>query len=80
MTAPRRRREEPSGRHHDRDTFDCRVHELNEYFERCIDAKDAAAAEWYHRFGAVPLLDDPLELILPLSVIAAAIAAPTSLR
>ena len=38
-----------------------------------IDAKDEKAARWYDRFGAVPLLDDPLKLILPLSVIAEAI-------
>ena len=31
-----------------------------------IDAKDAKAARWYARFGAVRLLDDPLKLILPL--------------
>ncbi|MFM9968490.1 MAG: GNAT family N-acetyltransferase [Burkholderiales bacterium] len=40
-----------------------------------IDAKDARAATWYGRFGAVKLLDDPLKLILPLNTIAAAIAA-----
>jgi GNAT superfamily N-acetyltransferase len=39
-----------------------------------IDAKDASAANWYERFGAVPLLDDPLKLVLPLSTIAVAIA------
>lgn len=38
-----------------------------------IDAKDARAAEWYERFGAVTLLDDRLKLILPLSTVAAAI-------
>ena len=38
-----------------------------------IDAKDEHAAGWYERFGAVALLDDPLKLILPLVVIAAAI-------
>lgn len=38
-----------------------------------IDAKDENAARWYERFGAQPLLDDPLKLILPLSVIADAI-------
>ena len=37
-----------------------------------IDARDAQAARWYERFGAVPLLDDPLKLILPLAVIAEA--------
>lgn len=40
-----------------------------------IDAKDADAVRWYQRFGALPLLDDPLKLILPLSVIADAITA-----
>jgi GNAT superfamily N-acetyltransferase len=38
-----------------------------------IDAKDARAARWYQRFGALSLLDDPHRLILPLSVIADAI-------
>ncbi len=38
-----------------------------------IGAKDSNAAIWYQRFGALPLLDDALKLILPLSVIAAAI-------
>ena len=37
-----------------------------------IDAWDGRAARWYERFGAVPLLDDPLKLILPLAVIAEA--------
>jgi GNAT superfamily N-acetyltransferase len=41
-----------------------------------IDAKDANAARWYERFGALRLLDDPLKLVLPLNVIAEAIAAP----
>jgi hypothetical protein len=40
-----------------------------------IDAKDEHAVHWYERFGALPLLDDPLKLVLPLSVIAEAIAA-----
>lgn len=35
-----------------------------------IDARDENAARWYERFGARPLLDDPLKLILPLSIIA----------
>ena len=39
------------------------------------DAKDENSAVWYERFGALPLLDDPLKLILPLSVIADAIKA-----
>ena len=40
-----------------------------------IDAKDANAARWYERFGAMRLVDDPLKLVLPLSIIAAAIVA-----
>jgi GNAT superfamily N-acetyltransferase len=35
-----------------------------------IDAKDESAATWYERFGALPLLDAPLRLILPLAVVA----------
>jgi len=38
-----------------------------------IDAKDENAVRWYERFGAQRLLDDPLKLVLPLSLIAAAI-------
>lgn len=44
-----------------------------------IDAKDEKAARWYERFGALSLLDDPLKLILPLSIIADAITT-ASLR
>jgi GNAT superfamily N-acetyltransferase len=40
-----------------------------------IDAKGDKAAKWYARFGSMPLLDDPLRLILPLDTIAAAIRA-----
>jgi GNAT superfamily N-acetyltransferase len=40
-----------------------------------IDAKDDRASVWYARFGAVPLMDDPLKLILPLRTIAAALTA-----
>ncbi len=39
-----------------------------------IDAKDDQGAKWHERFGALALLDDPLKLILPLAVIAEAIA------
>ena len=39
-----------------------------------IDAKDEKAAKWYARFGALVLRDDPLKLVLPLDVIANAIA------
>lgn len=34
-----------------------------------IDAKDEKAARWYSGFGALPLLDDPLRLVLPLSIV-----------
>jgi GNAT superfamily N-acetyltransferase len=39
-----------------------------------IDAKDAKAARWYERFGAMRLLDDQLKLVLPLRLIADTIA------
>ncbi len=38
-----------------------------------IDTKDERAAQWYARFGALPLLDDPLKLVLPLDTIAMAL-------
>jgi GNAT superfamily N-acetyltransferase len=38
-----------------------------------IDAKDHPAAEWYARFGAIPLLDAPLSLLLPLQTIRTAL-------
>jgi GNAT superfamily N-acetyltransferase len=38
-----------------------------------IDAKNQAAVLWYQRFGAVPLLDDRMTLVLPLATIATAI-------
>ncbi|MGH6902524.1 MAG: GNAT family N-acetyltransferase [Geminicoccaceae bacterium] len=40
-----------------------------------IDAKDASAARWYRRFGALPLLDAPLSLVLPLRTIEEALRA-----
>jgi GNAT superfamily N-acetyltransferase len=40
-----------------------------------IDAKDEGAANWYERFGAIRLLDDPLKLVLPLGTIADTVAA-----
>ena len=43
-----------------------------------IDAKDRDAVHWYERFGAVPLLDDPLKLVLPLAVIAEALYGGSS--
>jgi len=45
-----------------------------------IDAKDAKAASWYERFGAMRLLDDPLKLVLPLSTIADSVAAAEKAR
>lgn len=45
-----------------------------------IDAKDESAATWYQRFGAITLIDDPLKLILPMGVIATAIAAAQKQR
>jgi GNAT superfamily N-acetyltransferase len=43
-----------------------------------IDAKDAQAAKWYARFGAISLLDNPFQLVLPLATIAQAIAKASS--
>lgn len=40
-----------------------------------IDAKDQQTANWYIRFGAVPLLDAPLSLLLPFKTIYAALSA-----
>ncbi|MDW7760044.1 MAG: GNAT family N-acetyltransferase [Acidobacteriota bacterium] len=39
-----------------------------------IDAKDERAARWYAGYGAVPLLDLPLSLLLPFKTIEAALA------
>jgi GNAT superfamily N-acetyltransferase len=38
-----------------------------------IDAKDQRAADWYRGYGAEPLLDAALSLVLPLTTIEAAI-------
>jgi len=40
-----------------------------------IDAKNQRVAGWYARYGAVPLLDAPLSLLLPLPTIEAALKA-----
>lgn len=40
-----------------------------------IDARNAQVAAWYGSYGALPLLDAPLTLLLPLDVVAAAIRA-----
>jgi len=38
-----------------------------------IDAKNDRIASWYASFGALPLLDAPLTLLLPLKTIYAAL-------
>lgn len=40
-----------------------------------IDAKNARVAAWYASYGAAPLLDAPLSLVLPLRTIEAALRA-----
>lgn len=40
-----------------------------------IDAKDSRVAQWYASYGALPALDAPLTLLLPLSTIQAALKA-----
>jgi predicted N-acetyltransferase YhbS len=38
-----------------------------------IDGKNERVAGWYASFGAIPLLDAPLSLLLPLATIEAAL-------
>lgn len=40
-----------------------------------IDAKNVLVAKWYARYGALPLLDAPLSLLLPFETIHSALAA-----
>jgi hypothetical protein len=40
-----------------------------------IDARNERAAAWYANYGAMPLPDTPLALLLPLDLIAAALRA-----
>ena len=40
-----------------------------------IDAKNKQVAKWYASYGAVPLLDAPLSLLLPFKTIHSALAA-----
>lgn len=40
-----------------------------------IDAKNTDIAEWYASYGAIPLLDQPLSLLLPFKTIYAALIA-----
>lgn len=42
-----------------------------------IDAKSEQAAKWYAGYGAVPLLDAPLSLVLPFAVVADAVSRAT---
>ena len=44
-----------------------------------IDAKDERAAQWYSRYGALPLLDAPRSLLLPFETIQAALVAASKL-
>ena len=44
-----------------------------------IDAKNEKIAQWYTSYGAVPLLDDPLSLLLPFKTIHAALAVADKL-
>lgn len=45
-----------------------------------IDAKNEQVAQWYASYGAVPLLDAPLSLLLPFKTIHAALAAAGKLE
>jgi hypothetical protein len=40
-----------------------------------IDAKNERVAGWYASYGAMPLLDAPFSLLLPLSTIRTALKA-----
>jgi GNAT superfamily N-acetyltransferase len=40
-----------------------------------IDAKNGQVAKWYQAYGALPLLDAPLALVLPLATVEAALRA-----
>lgn len=40
-----------------------------------IDAKSTSVARWYERYGAAPLADQPLSLLLPLATLQAALVA-----
>jgi len=43
-----------------------------------IDAKNKRVADWYAAYGAVPAIDSPLTLMLPLATIAAALKLSTA--
>ena len=44
-----------------------------------IDAKNEGVVKWYASYGAVPLLDAPVSLLLPFKTIHAALAAADKL-
>jgi hypothetical protein len=44
-----------------------------------IDAKNERVAQWYVSYGAVPLLDTALSLVLPFKTIHAALKAANKL-
>ncbi len=44
-----------------------------------IDAKNEGVAQWYASYGALPLLDTPLSLLLPLATIQQALEATDKL-
>jgi hypothetical protein len=44
-----------------------------------IDAKNERVAKWVSSYGAVPLLDAPLSLLLPFRTIHAALTAASKL-
>jgi hypothetical protein len=44
-----------------------------------IDAKNERVAKWYASYGAVPLLDAPLSLLLPFKTIHSALATADKL-
>ena len=44
-----------------------------------IDAKNEGMAQWYASYGALPLLDTPLSLLLPLTTIHKALEATNKL-
>ena len=44
-----------------------------------VDAKNEGVAKWYASYGALPLLDAPLSLLLPLATIQQALEAADNL-
>jgi hypothetical protein len=44
-----------------------------------IDANSERAAKWYASYGAVPLVDAPLSLLLPLATVQRALEAARKL-